>query len=196
MKYFYFLSSLFFLTSCGNDLHYEVRNFEEFIPKTEQVSQITENKNQDNQAGTSWIKENFPQNCEWFGLNRIVDGDTIIVKNKGEKKVRIRMIGIDTPESKKANTPIQPFALEASHALKDLLKNQKTVCLLEDEIGDKYDKYSRKLSYVFTTDGKDINGEMLKIGLARGYFYFPFARKSEFRSFEKLAKKLRLGVWE
>ncbi len=186
---------LLFLTACEN-IHFEEKDFEDFIQVIQEEYDSGENvENTENKNKSIWVKNNFPKHCDWLQLERIVDGDTIIVKD-GRKRIRVRMIGIDTPESKKEGTKIQPHAIEASDKLKKYLKSEKQVCLLFDEKGDKYDKYARRLSYVFTKDGKDLNAEMLKVGLAKGYFYFSFARKSEFRKYEKLAKKQKLGIWE
>lgn len=154
-----------------------------------------EQKNSSKNIDLDWVNGNYPSDCVWYDFERAVDGDTIIVR-ENTKRIRVRMIGIDTPESKKEGTAIEAFSLEAGERLKDLLKAEARVCLIEDEIGDKYDIYARKLSYVFTESGVDLNAEMLKIGLARAYTRFPFERKQEFIELEQEAKNRSVGRWE
>ena len=81
---------------------------------------------------------------------RVVDGDTIIVQKNG-KQIRVRMIGINTPESVapsgyKANTEEGRIA---STYTKKLFSKKKYVWLEYDK--DKYDKYGRTLAYVWMT---------------------------------------------
>lgn len=166
---------------------------------------------------SSWGQENFPKDCAWYDYERTVDGDTIVVnsgqltENSGQlnknnhlpstihhkpgEAIRVRMIGIDTPESKKPNTPIEPFALEASLALKQLLEGEAQVCLVDDAVGDKIDTYGRKLSYVFRADGLDVNAQMVRDGWAQAYTRFAMERKLEFEILERAAKAEKLGQW-
>ncbi|MCE3399538.1 thermonuclease family protein, partial [Staphylococcus aureus] len=46
-------------------------------------------------------------------VERVVDGDTFLAKKDGER-IKVRMIGMDTPETVKPNTPVQPYGKEAS----------------------------------------------------------------------------------
>ena len=62
-------------------------------------------------------------------VERVVDGDTIVV-HLGGRRERVRLIGIDTPESVKPNTPVQCFALEASGRTKALLPKGTPVRLV------------------------------------------------------------------
>jgi micrococcal nuclease len=144
---------------------------------------------------SEWAELAYTERCEWFDLERIVDGDTIIVDD-GDDRIRVRMIGIDTPESKKEGTAIQPFALDASEALANLLTNETEVCLVEDKVGDKYDTYGRKLSYVFTATGSDLNAMMIELGWAEAYTGFPMERAGEFEGLETSARERHVGQWE
>jgi len=137
----------------------------------------------------------FPGQCDWLGFGRVVDGDTIIVFD-ADGQVRVRMIGVDTPESKKEGTPIQDYALESSRVLKNLIGSPEQVCLIQDTIGDQSDIYDRRLSYVYTEAGIDLNAEMLRRGWAKAYLRFPFDRKPEFKTLEATAKESRVGRWE
>ncbi len=144
-------------------------------------------------CATAWsAQEAFPTECRWETLVRVVDGDTIIV---GEKE-SIRFIGIDTPEMKHPEKPVQHYALESSRELKRLLDGQARVCLISDPEGDKKDIYKRTLAYVFRADGLDTNAEMIKRGAARTYLYFPFSRKEEFRIYGEQARSEQIGLWD
>lgn len=178
---------VFFLTACSSNLPNQERTFSEFIPQ-----EVSKEKSNEVITNFDFTIKKFPKNCDWQSLKRIVDGDTIIV---GEN-IRVRLIGIDTPETKHPKKPIQKFGIESSAQMEEYLEAQKEVCLITDSIGDSFDKYDRKLAYVYREDGFDINAEMLRIGLARGYFGFPFERKEEFRIYEKEAKNKKLNIWK
>ena len=95
--------------------------------------------------------------------DRVVDGDTIVVILDG-KKEKVRMIGIDTPESvhpdKSRNTPMGKIA---SKYTKDNLEGKYVA--LETDVQER-DKYGRILAYVYLDD-KMFNKTLLEEGLAR-----------------------------
>src|SRR5689334_21769056 len=73
-------------------------------------------------------------------VTRVVDGDTVAVRT-GKSNDKVRLIGIDTPESVKPNTPVQCFALAASARMKALLPAGTPVRLVRDvEARDRYDR--------------------------------------------------------
>jgi len=161
-------------------------NWEQF-QKTETLAE----KKEPPKENKKWEKK-FPEDCIWNHIKKVIDGDTIETKEKG----KIRLIGIDTPESKHPNKPVQKGALEAYRKLTELLSAEEKICLLEDGESDQKDKYDRWLYHLFTSSGQDIAQEMLVSGLAKGYFYFPFARKAEFQEFENQAKTAHQGLWQ
>lgn len=55
---------------------------------------------------------------------RVVDGDTFVARNSKGQQLKIRLIGVDTPETVKPNTPVQPYGKEASHFSKKNLTNK------------------------------------------------------------------------
>ncbi|EAC3775819.1 hypothetical protein JH63_14650 [Listeria monocytogenes] len=140
-------------------------------------------------------KEKTPENTVNVTLDHVVDGDTISVKFEGETKAKtVRLLLIDTPESVKPNTPVQPYAKEASNYMKELVTNSKLT--LEYDSGGATDKYGRVLAYVYA-DGKNVNEEMLKEGFARvAYVYEPNTRYlSEFKQAEAAAKEKKKNIW-
>lgn len=173
-----------FIWGCSTHQGMVKRDVSEFIPQAEAPTVYPES--------FSFVQENYPERCRWEKLKRVVDGDTIEV---GDDE-RVRFIGIDTPESKDERKPLQKGALEATAKTKELLSGSDEVCLIDDPEADQKDTYGRTLAYVFSPDGVDINGELLKTGRARGYFYFPFSRRLEFEAYLQRARDAKLGLWQ
>lgn len=124
-----------------------------------------------------------------------VDGDTSKFYIDGKRQT-IRYLLIDTPESVKPNTPVQPFAKEASAFTTNALKRAKTIELDYDQTGDRGDKYGRKLAYVYA-DGKDLNEALLRKGLARVAFVHEPNTKhhAKYLEAQAYAQKHQLGIW-
>jgi len=137
------------------------------------------------------VSEAFPDQCRWMDLVRVVDGDTIVVTGNE----RVRFIGIDSPEMKHPEKPVQHYSLESARELKRLLAGADKVCLLSDPQSDKKDKYNRTLAYVFRREGLDVNAQMLKIGAAKAYLWFEFSRKEEFKALADQARSDQQGLW-
>ena len=108
-----------------------------------------------------------------FRVIRVIDADTI----KLDTGDTVRLIGVDAPESKHPEIPVQRFGLEATEFLKNLIENSQ--CTLEYEPGNQTDKYGRLLAYVFV-DGELINAKLIERGYAYAYSRFPFSRQNEF----------------
>jgi endonuclease YncB( thermonuclease family) len=101
--------------------------------------------------------------ADQFKCTRVTDGDTIIVSANSDK-VTIRLVGIDAPEtSKKKHEPGQPFSQKSTKYLAGLVLN-KSVDVKSYGTG----RYGRTLGVVFV-DGKNVNLEMIKAGLAEVY---------------------------
>lgn len=125
-------------------------------------------------------------------VTNVVDGDTIDVQFENGKKERVRLVLVDTPETKHPTKPVQPFGPEASNFTKQLLTGKDVE--LELDVQER-DKYGRILAYVYI-DGKMINKLLLKKGLARVAVYPPNTRYvDEFYAIQKQAQKQKLGIW-
>ncbi len=130
------------------------------------------------------------------GLYRVikaVDGDTITVA-LGSKVETVRMIGLDTPETKDPRKPVQCFGQAAAAKMKDLVEG-KEVRLEADPNDSDRDKYKRLLRYVYLPDGTLVNGQMIRQGYAFAYVVFPFAKIDEFRELERQARAENAGLW-
>jgi len=128
-------------------------------------------------------------------VERVIDGDTVKVRLKNGQTEDVRFLLIDTPETVNPEKPIQPYGPEASRFTKEALPAGSEVLLERDE--SKADRYGRLLAYVWA-DGKMINQELLRKGLARvAYIYEPDTRYVEtFQKIEDEAKGEKLGVWQ
>ncbi|WP_235988916.1 thermonuclease family protein [Aquibacillus kalidii] len=125
-------------------------------------------------------------------VTRIVDGDTIEVSINGKEDV-IRLLLVDTPETKHPSLPVQDFGPEASQFAKDTLTG-KNVQIEKD--GPERDKYDRLLAYLWV-DGKMFNQLLLEEGLARlAYVYDPpYTHYEAYMKAQNRAKDAGKGIW-
>jgi micrococcal nuclease len=123
-----------------------------------------------------------------------VDGDTIIV-HAGGKSERVRLIGIDTPETKKEGTPVQCYGPEASAFTETLLPAGTALHLERDVVAR--DDYNRLLAYVYReADGMFVNLEIMRRGFARPLTIEPnTAHASEFIDAARTAESGNVGLW-
>ena len=133
---------------------------------------------------------------------RVVDGDTAVVRVDGQDR-RVRMLGVDTPETVHPNKPVQFYGKEASNFTKEAL-NGRQVWLEYDQ--NPQDRYNRHLAYVWLKNPGTINEASIREGmfnarlLLGGYgkvmIIKPNKRYEElFKKFQEEAKSARLGVW-
>ena len=125
---------------------------------------------------------------------KVIDGDTVDVSIDG-KVERVRLIGIDTPETKKPNTPIECYGPEASERIAFLLPVGTPVILQRD--AEARDHYGRLLGYIFRfSDNIFVNGDLMKGGFARPLAIAPnTAYSKEFSSLATDAQAAKLGLW-
>jgi len=125
---------------------------------------------------------------DFRSVKRVVDGDTIVLEN-GE---RVRLIGVDTPETVHPNKPVQYFGKEASAFTKNMVEGKKVK--LEYDWQRK-DRYGRTLAYVYLEDGTHLNAEIIKQGYGFAYTKYPFKYLEEFRKYERKAREEGKGLW-
>lgn len=124
---------------------------------------------------------------------RVVDGDTIVV-NPNEK---VRLIGVDTPETAHPQKAVACFGKEAKQFIRDAVQG-KTIRLAMDTVNAKRrhkDRYGRTLAYVYLPDGKMLNAELIRQGYGRAYIRFRFRYLVEFRQLERQARTQSMGIW-
>lgn len=125
----------------------------------------------------------------------VVDGDTVKVKvNVDGRPETVRLVGIDTPESRRPQTPVECGSKKAASELRRLLQDREVV-LERDPTQDAVDKYGRTLAYV-SVDGRDAGEAMVASGWAKPYVYggVEFSRVAAYRAAERVASGRRAGV--
>jgi micrococcal nuclease len=130
-------------------------------------------------------------------VTHVVDGDTIDVAIGGREE-RIRLIGIDTPETRKPDTPIECFGPEASAFTAALLPVGATVRIERDIVGR--DDYGRLLGYVHRVDADGaetfVNLEIVALGYAQPLTIEPNSSFSTiFAAAAREAERNDLGLW-
>ena len=126
----------------------------------------------------------------------MIDGDTIDldVADGNEAQTRIRLWGVDTPETKAWGKPVAYFGPEATALTEKMVAGQTVRIELQPE--NTRGKFGRLLAFVYTDEGKMLNEELLRAGLAyfdarwRHRFYF------HFKEIETRARKNKLGLWK
>jgi endonuclease YncB( thermonuclease family) len=122
-------------------------------------------------------------------VERVVDGDTVVLD--GNEKVRL--IGINTPESVDPRRPVQWYGKEASAFTKALLLGRRV--RMEFDV-ERKDRYGRTLGYLWLEDGTFVNLRLVEDGYAFSYPYPPnVAHAAEFRDAEKRAREAKRGLW-
>jgi micrococcal nuclease len=124
---------------------------------------------------------------------RIVDGDTIVVQLNG-KATKVRLIGVDTPETVHPRKPVQFYGKEASQFTTSLLTGRSVY--LEYKPDERTDRYGRTLAYVYRApDGLFVNLEIIRQGYGHVYTKYPFEHMELFRHYERIARENRKGLW-
>ncbi len=201
------LISIILLTSFSNCISLNYDNI-----KNKDIQKDIQNN------GYTTTDENY-QNIDWntfihnhkyiYGkVVKVVDGDTIYIVDDKGNKYKIRLLGVDTPETYVKNNPgeykllngmyisnityLKLWGKKATEFAKSELDN-KMVYAVFDKYAPEKGKYGRYLCYIIV-DGEDFNEELLRYGYARVYVS-NFELKDRFLKEEYWAKKNRIGLW-
>jgi len=124
-------------------------------------------------------------------VERVVDGDTVIVRSGGDEE-RVRLLGIDTPETVDPDRPVGCFGPQASAYTKHLLTGRSVSLVYDRELHDRYD---RLLAYVYLR-GVFVNARLVELGYARTLSIPPnTAHASELAGLERQAAIAGRGLW-
>ncbi|RJP75110.1 MAG: nuclease [Candidatus Zixiibacteriota bacterium] len=130
-----------------------------------------------------------PQDPGAFLVERVVDGDTFVLAG-GD---RVRLIGVDTPETKHPSRPVEHFGREAGEFTRRMLQGKRV--RLEYDV-QPHDRYGRILAYVYLEDGTFFNAELVRQGYARAATYPPNVKHAdEFVRLEREAREADRGLW-
>ena len=128
-------------------------------------------------------------------VDRVVDGDTIIVRVGGDSD-RVRYIGMDTPETVKPGTPVQWMGPEASAANKRLVDGRTVI--LEKDVSER-DQYGRLLRDVWMKDGdrwRLVNIELVLDGFAQVTTFPPDVKYVDaLLAAQRVARDADAGLW-
>ena len=130
----------------------------------------------------------------------VIDGDTLKVRTSSGRRITVRLIGIDTPETSKPGRGVECGGTQATAAMRRLVLTKRTlgrpVTLTSDPTQDAKDRFGRTLAYVNVVGGPDVGRSMVTTGWATVYvFAAPFARLATFTSAENAAKAAPRGAW-
>lgn len=130
------------------------------------------------------------EKTELYLVTRIVDGDTIWVKDEtGGQEYKVRYIGINSPEM----NPVECFGQAATDKNRELVGGQKV--RLEEDVSET-DQYGRLLRYVFLEDGAFVNETLVSLGYAHSVTYPPDVKYQKlFQEAETEARNNSRGLW-
>lgn len=185
-----FLIFLFFIHSCTFS-NVENRSFDS--PETEIETEIVEYTEAKNIQKANRREQSIFN--RFLKVKHVIDGDTFWIDEGSKKGKKVRLIGIDAPESRKSqNKDVEFYGKEASNYLKNRLKGKK-VKLVQDV--STTDRYRRILAYVYLEDGTFINEELLREGYARVYTFPPDVKYAQrFLKLQKQAQQQKKGLWK
>jgi len=129
-------------------------------------------------------------------VGRIVDGDTIVVSFDPATGLgcteKVRLIGVDTPETVDPRRPVQWFGKEAARFASEHLLGRTVRLAFETKLRD---TYGRLLAYVFLADGNCFNLSVVAEGFGFAYTKYPFMFMADFREAERSARTAGHGLW-
>jgi micrococcal nuclease len=127
-------------------------------------------------------------------VERVVDGDTVVIRLDGQQ-IKVRLIGVDAPESDDPRKPVERFAHESADFLRQLVEGKRGR-LAYEPAGARVDKYGRTLAYFYLEPGSlFVNREIIAKGFGHAYTAYPFQYMADFRQAERTAREKRLGLW-
>lgn len=131
---------------------------------------------------------------KYYQVTKVSDGDTFRVLIGGQKE-KVRLLGINTPESKDPRRGAECYGKEAA-AIAGKLLSGKAVRLEGDPGQPDRDKYGRLLRYAYLRDGTFVNLELVKRGYAHEATYGrPHKYREQFRQAQAEAEKNKRGLW-
>jgi len=131
-----------------------------------------------------------------FHVIKVVDGDTVDIdfSDHPRENTRIRLWGVDTPETVKENTPVQHYGPEASAFTRKNILYQRVRLKLEP--GNTRDRYGRLLAYIYLPDGRMMNRMLVEQGYAYADPRYDHPFRKEFLQLEAAARREKRGLWK
>jgi endonuclease YncB( thermonuclease family) len=123
-------------------------------------------------------------------VKAVYDGDTVVLVGRDSGRITVRLYGIDAPETRKPESPGQPYASQSRRVLMYKLLGREVTAEVQEQ-----DQYGRAVAVVRYA-GRDMNAEMVAEGLAwayRQYLEGPYS--SQYIRLEEQARRQRRGLW-
>jgi micrococcal nuclease len=128
----------------------------------------------------------------YFTVTRVIDGDTFVIKMQTKEEL-VRLIGVDTPETKGPGKEQEPYGVEAKDFTRRLLQGKRV--RLELDVREK-DRHGRILAYAYLSDGTFVNAKLIAEGYARVMTVPPNVRYADlFLQLEREAQAAGRGLW-
>jgi micrococcal nuclease len=127
---------------------------------------------------------------------KVVDGDTIDIRDDVRGRLRVRLLGIDTPETKMPGYSVDCWRPEATPFAESTMVGQR-VALQPDPTQDRTGRYGRTLAYLVKADGWDYSVEAARAGVAKSYVYggHPVMHYDAIEAAQSEAKSAQRGLW-
>ena len=122
-------------------------------------------------------------------VERVIDGDTLVLAGG----TRVRLLGVDTPETRHPNRPPEPLGKEATAFTRRHVEGKEVTLRFDRQ---RRDRYRRVLAYVYVDDWF-LNEELIRAGYSRAETQYPYssAMKRRFRQAEEEARRANRGLW-
>ncbi len=149
------------------------------------------------QALTSANPDVRKYHLKTFKVANIVDGDTIDIAIPDGKydNTRIRLLGVDTPETKNPKVDEMYYGKQAS-AYTEKIALGKNVTIIIDTVSAARDKYNRLLAYVEFEDGEVLNRLLIANGFGYADLRFKHSRLADYTSLQIQTVKRKVGLWK
>ncbi len=130
----------------------------------------------------------------FFKVTKVIDGDTFWVADGSEKGIKIRLIGVDAPESRNVFKKKKGYyGTEAKEYVTQLIADASV--RLEYDV-NQFDQYGRTLAYVYLQDGTFLNGKLVAEGYAVVMTVPPNVRHvDDFIRLQREAREQERGLW-
>jgi len=127
-----------------------------------------------------------------YPVSRVVDGDTVVLLIDGSP-AKVRLIGVDTPETVHPSKPVQHYGKEASTFTRNLLRGESVYLKYGFQ---RTDRYGRLLAYLYRApDGLFVNAEIVRQGYGHAYVAFQFEHMDRFMVLQARAREAGKGLW-
>lgn len=131
-----------------------------------------------------------------FAVAEVVDGDTVDIDaaDGDQPTTRVRLIGVDTPETKHPTVGPMYFGQEATAFTRRAAEGRRVTILL-DTVSAERDRYGRLLAYVLLPDGRVLNEELIRNGFGYADLRFEHGRFDDYVSLMDAGIAQKAGLW-